>query len=383
MSHEKIRILFVCNSKSVISGAELSLFALITQLDKIQYTPFLILSESLEFPAIAGLETKRIRMIDFRRTTNPLMLLIYLWHVLLTGIKIARFIRLQKIDIVHSNSNKAHMYGGIAAWMVGVPAIWHLRDHLKSAWTKYLLARLSCKVICVSKYMSDCHKGFENKKKIIYNGFTPPSLDQLDNKLKLKLKLAHNKVLVAQIGQVIPWKRPDHFIKVAILVLQKTKNVHFLVIGSTQEQGYPYYLKSLEESIKNNKIQKHISFLGWRNDIDKIFRQIDILVHSAIHEPFGRVVVEAMSYAKPVIAVRSGGQKELVADLLTGYLVEPNDPQAMSEKIIELSSDKIKQRQMGQAGHCRWKKYFHETKYVGSVQNTYSSVLNMKQGCKS
>ena len=93
--------------------------------------------------------------------------------------------------------------------------------------------------------------------------------------------------------------------------------VRFLVVGDGILRNE---LETLSEELG---IAKKIILCGHRDDIAEILAASNVLVSASRAEHFGRVIIEAMAMAKPVVGTRAGGVPEIVADGLSGILVEP------------------------------------------------------------
>ena len=102
---------------------------------------------------------------------------------------------------------------------------------------------------------------------------------------------------------------------------------------------------------------------------------MDIFVLASSAEACGRVILEAMACAKPVIATNSGGSPEMVADGATGYLFEPNDAPALAEKITVLLENNDRAKRMGWAGRERILEYFSIDKNISQTENIYLKLL--------
>ena len=81
-------------------------------------------------------------------------------------------------------------------------------------------------------------------------------------------------------------------------------------------------------------------FPGWLDDPQSLIRGADIFVCPSRHEPFGNVIAEAMSCARPVISTRSHGGEELVEDGVNGLLVPVDDVTAMTDALAKLAGDR-------------------------------------------
>ena len=83
------------------------------------------------------------------------------------------------------------------------------------------------------------------------------------------------------------------------------------------------------------------TFLGMRHgeDLARIYASLDVFVHTGPFETFGQTVQEAAASGLPVIAPAAGGPLDLVAESVTGYLVPPGDPDALTTAVGKLAGD--------------------------------------------
>ena len=106
------------------------------------------------------------------------------------------------------------------------------------------------------------------------------------------------------------------------------------------------------------KMGKRVFFLGFSQDIRRIYPALDIVVvPSLADEPFGRVTVEAMAFRKPVVAYDSGASREIVVHGETGFVVPKGDVRQLSKAVLELF-DRTKRLQFGDARRARVESHF-------------------------
>ena len=102
-----------------------------------------------------------------------------------------------------------------------------------------------------------------------------------------------------------------------------------------------------------------VEFLGWRDDVYAVMSDLDLLVVPSVEEPATtRVILEAYSAGVPVVAFPSGGIPEVVIEDETGFLVRPQTPQALANKIRQLFQQPAKLRAAAEAGHKLWRERF-------------------------
>lgn len=102
---------------------------------------------------------------------------------------------------------------------------------------------------------------------------------------------------------------------------------------------------------------------GWHShdDLPDLLRASDVLVHASVNEQFGQVLVEAMACELPTIAVDRAGPAEIVDDPGTGWLVEPDDAEALAEAMVAAVNDPEDRRLRGRrargeaVGRYAWK----------------------------
>ena len=98
--------------------------------------------------------------------------------------------------------------------------------------------------------------------------------------------------------------------------------------------------------------------MGQRSDIPNVLAASDLSVLPSHEEGFSNVILESMAAGLPVVATRVGGNLEAVVDGVTGWLVPPQNPKVMAEKIVDLLKDPHKARSWGEKGKERVKRFF-------------------------
>src|SRR5262249_55717709 len=128
-------------------------------------------------------------------------------------------------------------------------------------------------------------------------------------------------IVVAMVGNVTQWKKHNLFIAAAAAV-DRSLPVEFRIYGHVPET--PELRAPLDDLITRHGLVERFHLMGFVGDPRQIMAEIDMLVHTADHESFGRVLVEAMAAQLPIVSVRGGGAAEIVVDGETGLLATPN-----------------------------------------------------------
>ena len=181
-------------------------------------------------------------------------------------------------------------------------------------------------------------------------------------------------------GRMTPWKGQRVLIEAArrLQMRDGLPPLHFALIGDAQGRGS--YVEELKQMIAAEDIGRTVRLHGHWNDMPAAYDWSDIAVSASTRpEAFGRVAVEAMASARPVVASAHGGSLESVVDRETGRLVPPDDPGALADALGDLAGDAAMRTRMGAAGAVRARKLFSTDAMVAATLAVYEKVLAKRQ----
>lgn len=297
---------------------------------------------------------------------------------------VARTALRAKYDIIQGNGVFGNLVAVLAARWANLPCIWHVQDIVSASWGKgwgrrYLayMSRSVQRVVAISQAVAESLSGIEpSKVQIIYHGvdekrFAPRTPSTLRNELGLE----SDTFLVGALARLVPWKGHKILLEAAAQILEKRANVHFIVVGDSIF-GETTYKQHLIDYARQLKIDKQVSFLGWREDTVNVLAGIDVLAHPALKpEPFGIALIEAMAMAKPIIASNLGGPAEIVVPGTTGYLFPANDSCALAQAILRLSLQPQLAMEMGQCARRRVIETFTISRNVDRFESLYPTLV--------
>lgn len=277
---------------------------------------------------------------------------------------IQKIIRRFDIKIVHTNSGVVPA-PALAAKLLRRKHIWHIREwfgDFKSFWPLYsaYMRTFSDRIICVSKTMAN---QFKPDKKIlsIYNGFEIPNINtEVLISDELRKNLAQADLVLGCTSRIrLVRKGQEYLIEAVGLLSAKTgKNIQIILIGD-YVPGYESQRETIEALIKKYNLEGKVHFLGHLTDPLPYYKLFDVFVlASGEPEPFGGVIMEAMSLGLPVIGSNAGGTIEQIADGWNGYLFENKNVNDLSNKINLFLEDSSKIIQFGERSTERIEKYF-------------------------
>lgn len=176
-----------------------------------------------------------------------------------------------------------------------------------------------------------------------WSGSPPPTgLDEISHRAGRDGPL---RILFA--GNLIPRKRLDSVI--AALASLPRGRFRLRIAGDPAVDRS--YTEQLKDQIRRWELEQYLEFLGPLSDtqLANEYREADVLAVPSQHEGFGRVYLEAHAYGLPVIGARSGGAAEIVSDGASGWLVDPQSPGRITEKLSQLADDPNLRFKMGRA----------------------------------
>ncbi|HIS09914.1 MAG TPA: glycosyltransferase family 4 protein [Candidatus Avibacteroides excrementipullorum] len=220
--------------------------------------------------------------------------------------------------------------------------------------------KLADAVICVSDAVRRnlCGLGYDDKLQTVYNGI---SFKSGSEDLR-KMDVDADKVNMALIGRIKPKNKGQILLLEAMTKMHREvlKKTRFYFVGSPV-QGQEYMLAEVERKIDELGLREYVTMMPFVNDIEIVYRAMDvIIVPSVFDDPFPTTVLEGMYWGRPVIGTATGGIPEMIADGVTGFIAERDNPDSLADKITALVTDKALAARMGENGRRRFENNFTE-----------------------
>jgi glycosyltransferase involved in cell wall biosynthesis len=135
--------------------------------------------------------------------------------------------------------------------------------------------------------------------------------------------------VIGFVGRIEPRKGPLDLVRAAPRIRAGAPGARIVLVGDDPYDSAPQYARQVRES-------PDVEHIPWVPDGAAVMRHLDVLVAPSRQEPFGTVLAEAMAAGTPVVATRVGGLAEVVADGVTGRLVEPGRPDELADAVLEV-----------------------------------------------
>jgi len=215
-----------------------------------------------------------------------------------------------------------------------------------------------------------------DKAMTIYNGIPDEIYYKYNSAYRwesTEYQFPSSAIVVGIVGRFSPMKGHIEFLKAAKIIIDTSDlDIRFLVVGgaSYKEEAFESELMDLFRELN---LEDRITFTGFMENVFESMSVIDILAFPSHKESFGNTLIEGMTMSLPVVASNSGAVPEIVKDGINGFLVPPQDPIALAEKLIVLIENEKLRREMGVAGRIMVEKKFLFSKYLSELTKLYKA----------
>lgn len=354
-------------------GAEEALIHLLRNREEAKLSSILVvLLEEGELKKVFEDTGTRVEVVDSGRIREP-------WKILSAILKIRRLITEHRSDLVIGWMTKAHIYGGPAALMAKVPAI-YFQMGLPDNGPVDRLSRLvpAAGALTCSDFAAKLQQDLIRPRVIgvpLAADFTrfSEAAKQSPAEIRSRLGLDVNKPIVGIVGRMQHWKGMHVFVDAMARVFKEVPDCEAVIVGGKFKLE-PEYESWLRGKVKHLGLEQKIRMVGMQRNVPEWMQAMDVFVHASEREPFGIVVIEAMSLGKPVVATRPGGPDEIIRDDVDGQLVTWNKPDELAEAILKFLRDPEWARSVGERAQQRSQEYTME-KYAQRLGNALRELL--------
>ena len=320
---------------------------------------------------IGGLQNKRPRFLDL--TT--------LW-------KLCRYLRRERIDLIHSHNPMAHLYGSVASMVTGIPQIQTVhgrgspmaRNHQRRAWLRRTLTHLTQKMVAVSldveRKLIDVDRLPPSKILTILNGIDTETIRPVDPITKRQLRrergIPDEALVIGSVGRLAPEKNYPLLVEAVAKVLQQAPTVYLLLVGDGIERTI------IEKAVATYQVNHRCLLAGVQAQPSLWLQCCDLFCLSSNTEGTSISLLEAMACGVPVVVTDVGGNREIVQPPTCGLIVPARDPQALAKVSLELLRDPLRRKQMGVVGRQRVIQNFSVEIMTQNYARLYDELLSRK-----
>jgi len=280
-----------------------------------------------------------------------------------------KIFRREKVKTLVMNLSSDLKVAGIAAKLAGVDNIIYKRANAipvrNSFLNRYLFSKVITRMIANSQetkrsvLANNPNLIDPSRIKVIYPGIDLNNRKDLQNEPVYKKQ--DGEIVLGNAGRLTEEKGHIYLIHLAEILKEKGLKFRIIIAGAGKLKSW------LKKQARNRNVQDEVIFLGFVNQVERFYSDIDIFLLTSLWEGFGYVLAEAMAQKKPVVAFDIRSSAEVVDDGTSGYLVPRGDVEAMAEKVLELAANRDLCKEFGQQGYQRVKNLF-------TIENTIREV---------
>jgi len=384
---EPIRVLHVITRLDRGGSAENTLLT-VERMDRTRFVPTLA-SGPAQGPRSATEEKARQAGVEFVHVPH-LVRAIQPRHDFLALRELWRLMRQGGYRIVHTHTSKGGLLGRIAARRARVPVVVHTpHGHVFYGYYGRVLTRIfiglerwaagfTDRIVTLTEKGVRDHVEFgiagEGKFTVIHSGVNFDPFDQETGgreEARAELGIDPGGLVVGTLGRLTAVKAQEDLVAAFARMLPQVGNAWLLLVGDGEERA------SLEDQARRLGLAGRVVFAGWREDVHRVLKAMDIFGFPSRNEGMGKALVEAMYAGLPAVATAVGGIPELLEDGFQGLLVEPGQPEQLAAALVDLAADAEKRRQCGQAARERASRYSVE-RMMEKIETLYEELLEEK-----
>jgi alpha-maltose-1-phosphate synthase len=292
-------------------------------------------------------------------------------------------------DLVHSHTWYANLAGHLAAKLYGIPHVvtMHSLEPLRpwkaeqlgggyavSSWCEEVAATSADAVVAVSDAMRadllTVYPGIPSERAVVIRNGIDVAEYVADPATDVLGQYGVSRPYVIFVGRITRQKGLPVLLRAASSLDPSAQ----LVLCAGQPDT-PEQLAEVTELVQGLPNAVWIPKMLAKREVIQLLTHATVFACPSLYEPLGIVNLEAMACGTAVVASRTGGIPEVVADGETGLLVEPDEPAALASALNSLIGDPDRARAMGQAGRARAESEFSWTTVAAQTADLYAKVM--------
>ena len=297
-----------------------------------------------------------------------------------------KFLRREKIDVVHAHMIRAALAAVPLARLAGVPVVvhtchgpevWRTSWLKRNYWIDRRIAAWSDATVAVSEstaaYLKQT-KGINPREiKLIRNGrpmnvWSKPNQAQQE-RLRADFRILPSDKVVGVFGRLEEQKGHRFLLEALPAILRKVTGLKVLFVGDGVLR------ETLERDVHAKGLDRSVILTGYRRDCMRLMAICDLVALPSLYEGMPLVPIEAAALGKPVVATAVDGTREVVADGVTGVLVPPGQPAPLARALTELLLNPERLLAFGERAHKRAQELFSLDRQLQETGALYATLL--------
>jgi glycosyltransferase involved in cell wall biosynthesis len=288
--------------------------------------------------------------------------------------RIAKYLRAERPDIVHTHLFGGDTWGRLAAILARVPVIISTEHNTNfdeggvKRMVKKLLSWKTKRIVAVSEAVRNYSVTIDHlrpqKLLVIPNGI------ETEKFAAVVSKKFGNPPIIGVVGRLEEQKGHKYLFEALNLI--KTIPWILWVVGDGSLKN------ELEQLAKDLSLRERIIFLGARRNVAEILSQIDIFVLPSLWEGLGLAVLEAAAAGKPIVASHVGGIPGIIEDGVTGLLVPPKNVKNLADGLEHVLLGEGEAQKMGERAREVVREKFDIHRMVAAYEKLYEELASAR-----
>lgn len=297
-------------------------------------------------------------------------------------LKLARFLKCERPDIVHTHNTHAMIDGTLASVLARVPVRVHtdharqFPDRVSYMITENLLSRYVDRVVAVSERSKQDLVQFEKIAakviSVVPNGADIDAGSWNRDQVRQELGLRGHEFLIGTVSRLTEQKGTRFLIEALPAIVATHPEIKLVVVGDGASR------KNLENQVAQLTLDRYVVFVGYQKDTEKYLTAMDLYVLPSLWEGMPIGVIEAMACSKPIVATAVGGVPEIIEDGITGHLVPPGEATGLTGAVRKCLEDREKNLRMGLAARSRYEERFTVKTMVTNYESLFFDLVRSK-----
>jgi glycosyltransferase involved in cell wall biosynthesis len=338
----------------------------------------------LREPLLAALPPNNIYELSLRRL-----------HDARGALKLARFARANRIDLIHAHVARDYVpaFFAAAARRARGPRLVITRHVLfpLSSFNRLVLSK-AARVIAVSEAVARSLRAQKisgpEKIRVVTNGVDLRRFEEAraafarketDAREETERGTTHARLRVGIVGELSEVKNQEEFVRAAALLADEfAGRVEFLIVGDELASS-GVYGAWLEKLIARHQLADSVRLVRRCEDVAPLIASLDVLVSASRSEAFGMVMAEAAACGVPVVATATEGAKEIVADGATGWIVPIGDVRALASAVALMFRYEELRLRLGSRAREVARERFSLERMVTETERVYDEALGVEE----
>lgn len=366
-----------CIDTMQIGGSELNALRTAERLDRSRFAISVIALQPFG-PLMARYAAAGIPVHGYPLTA------LYALGTLRQGLRLARWLRRERIDILHCHDLYANLFAAPWGRAAGVRAVitsrrWihPLRNRVLEVANR-LVYRVGHRVLVNSSAVAGAVRTLDgvpdhrvlHVTNFVDEGAFAPVPEAVASRLRGELGIPADAQLVGCVGRLASVKDHASLLRAVALLHARWPRLHLVLVGDGEERT------ALEALATSLAIRERVHFAGFQPNEPNLHHLFDVSVLASTSEGFPNSLVEAMAAGRPVVATRVGGNVDAVRST-TGVLVPPGDAPRLAEGIERLLADDALRARFGAAACAVAREEYHAGAVVRRLERIYLELAGV------